>query len=724
MDTKLKSSKSKYVISSVVFILLLVLSAGMYYTYPAIKEQADNYEFNIFEKDDFLRYLSRSNYAIYYDIFKNDGTNTLKPSEVLINEEKTYTEETQLNRKRDINEFNNYFYRNQETLDLNLKNMDYYALSKNNDIIKERNKGTLSSDLLGDKIELSNLEALSSKYSFYIVIDYNEKGDMTIKRIYGADKLTAVNVIKNYKLDMSYNLDIKPIKDMTYIYAVPKQLQYGDLITSFKAQSRINSYNRAAWNFVNPAIIIIIIVALIIPYKLLKEIIGFKRFVKIPIEITAFAAICIIAVALNEVSYSIISGTLEGDLISFTLISLSATAVSILESLLNILFWTITFGTIFASVAVLKHIWKVGIRQYLSESSLVYKFLRSIWRCNKRIFNYIRNINLRKKENKRLAALLGINLAVMSIMCSLWFFGIFAAIIYTVILFRIITKHYNDISSKYNKLFEATNKIAEGNLEVEVEEDLGVFNALKLELENIQKGFKKAVKEEVKSQKMKTELITNVSHDLKTPLTSIITYVDLLKDEKLSIEKRREYLDTLDRKSQRLKDLIEDLFEVSKATSGNISLNIVDVDVVALMKQTLLELDDKISKAALLVKTDYPAEKVILPLDSQRMYRVFENLIINITKYAQESSRVYIEVANSIQKVQITLKNISANEIDFNVDEIMERFVRGDKARNTEGSGLGLAIAKSFIELQGGKLDIVVDGDLFKVIITFEKSLQ
>jgi signal transduction histidine kinase len=196
----------------------------------------------------------------------------------------------------------------------------------------------------------------------------------------------------------------------------------------------------------------------------------------------------------------------------------------------------------------------------------------------------------------------------------------------------------------------------------------------------------------------------------------------LLKDEGLTAEKRSEYLDTLDRKSQRLKDLIEDLFEVSKATSGNISLNIVDVDVVALMKQTLLELDDKLSNASLAVRTAYPEEKVVLPLDSQRMFRVFENLIINITKYAQEGSRVYIDVANRPDKVEVILRNMAATEINFNVDDIMERFIRGDKARNTEGSGLGLAIAKSFVELQGGSLDIVVDGDLFKVVIKFNKS--
>ncbi len=221
---------------------------------------------------------------------------------------------------------------------------------------------------------------------------------------------------------------------------------------------------------------------------------------------------------------------------------------------------------------------------------------------------------------------------------------------------------------------------------------------------------------------MKTELISNVSHDLKTPLTSIITYIDLLKDESITDENRKLYIDTLDRKSQRLQHLIEDLFEVSKANSGDVYLNIVNVDIVSLMKQTLLELDDKLADSSLIVKNNFSNEKIILPLDSQRTFRVFENLIINISKYAMPNSRVYIDILETDNKVNIMLKNMSASEIDFSVDDIMERFVRGDKSRNTEGSGLGLAIAKSFIELQGGKMNISVDGDLFKVTITFNKN--
>ena len=220
---------------------------------------------------------------------------------------------------------------------------------------------------------------------------------------------------------------------------------------------------------------------------------------------------------------------------------------------------------------------------------------------------------------------------------------------------------------------------------------------------------------------MKTDLITNVSHDLKTPLTAIITYVDLLKKEDLTEEERSKYIGILDQKANRLKILIEDLFEVSKATSKAITLNIVDIDIVSLMRQVKLELQDKIDATDLIFRWQLPEEKIVLPLDSQRTYRVFENLIVNITKYAMPHSRAYITMENTENHVKITMKNISATELDFNPSEITERFVRGDASRNTEGSGLGLAIAKSFTELQGGRLEISTDADLFTVEITFLK---
>lgn len=271
------------------------------------------------------------------------------------------------------------------------------------------------------------------------------------------------------------------------------------------------------------------------------------------------------------------------------------------------------------------------------------------------------------------------------------------------------------ISRFLSKILRGTDEIVSGNLNYVIEEKgSGDLFKIAYNINNMKNGFKKSLENEIKSERLKSELITNVSHDLKTPLTSIINYVDLLKKDGLSKEETKEYIDVLDRKSQRLKMLIDDLFEASKMASGAVELNIERVDVTALLKQALAELDEKINKSSLIFKLNMVSNKVYANLDGKRTWRVFENLINNILKYSQPETRVYIDLIEQDGKVIITMKNMSSYEMDFNKDEIFERFKRGDKSRNTEGSGLGLSIAKSILELQGGSLSIETDGDLFK----------
>ena len=278
------------------------------------------------------------------------------------------------------------------------------------------------------------------------------------------------------------------------------------------------------------------------------------------------------------------------------------------------------------------------------------------------------------------------------------------------------------IRNDYLCLFEITKELANGNLEVSTPDDLGYFDSLKDELTTIQDGFGRATQRAIANERMKGELITNVSHDLKTPLTSIITYVDLLQVDDLDDEKKKQYLNTLVVKTDRLKALVEDLFEVSKAATGNMKMDLMEVDVVTLMKQTLLGLEDRIVESGLTLKEGYPEEPVKLMLDGGRMHRVFENLIINMIKYAMPGTRAYIDITDDESQINIILRNMSAHELKHDMKDLAERFVRGDESRNTEGSGLGLAIAKSFVELQRGTFEIVVDGDLFKVVMTFSQG--
>lgn len=273
-----------------------------------------------------------------------------------------------------------------------------------------------------------------------------------------------------------------------------------------------------------------------------------------------------------------------------------------------------------------------------------------------------------------------------------------------------------------NKIIFATDKIASGNFNYTIKEKgKGLFARLAHNINNLQGGIKKSLESQMKSDRLKSELITNVSHDLKTPLTSIINYVDLLKKEDLSKEEMQGYVAVLDRKAQRLKVLIEDLFEASKMASGSVELNIERVDVAQLLNQALAEFEERIKGSSLTFKVNIPRHKVYSNLDGKKTWRVFENLIGNILKYSQPKTRVYIDLYETEHNITITMKNISSYEMDFNPDELFERFKRGDTSRNTEGSGLGLAIAKSIVDLQGGKLNIEIDGDLFKAIVEFNK---
>ena len=294
------------------------------------------------------------------------------------------------------------------------------------------------------------------------------------------------------------------------------------------------------------------------------------------------------------------------------------------------------------------------------------------------------------------------------------------AILYVIISFLYIRKQSMKVRNDYKNMLDFTEQLSHGHFDTEIEDDLGIFNSMRDRLNNLKIGFEAAVKEETKSQNMKTELITNVSHDLKTPLTCIKNYVILLKNTQADETTRTEYLNQLERYTNRLSNLIQDLFDVSKASSGNIDPHPIDLRLQALVDQSLAECIEVLeSKDIQVVKN---VEDVVVHLDGDKTYRVFENLLTNIGKYAMPHSRAYIDIHEEEDYVSVIFKNMSEVEMNFSSEEIQERFVRGDKSRHETGSGLGLAIAKSFVVAQGGTFDIEIDGDLFKVIMTFKKS--
>lgn len=370
-----------------------------------------------------------------------------------------------------------------------------------------------------------------------------------------------------------------------------------------------------------------------------------------------------------------------------------------------------------AALLILLYIMSFAVRVKLGgviKGCIIYKVLAWVWRLIRSVCHAIaelvRGMPLVPKSCIAVAVILlleliSVNSGVVWLITNAL---LAAALIYTAICAK--------------KLLTAGHKLAAGDEScvVDTSKLYGPFREHGENLNTIRDGVSLAVEARMRSEHFRTELITNVSHDIKTPLTSIINYVDLLGKEKPENEKMREYIDVLQRQSARLKKLIDDLLEASKASTGNLTVNAEPCDVGVLLDQTLGEYGEKLSAAGLEPVLTKPEKPVIIMADGRHMWRIFDNLLNNICKYSQRGTRVYLEVCERDGKAVVTFRNISSRQLNISSDELMERFVRGDSSRNTEGSGLGLNIAQSLAQLQKGNMELTVDGDLFKVTLTFD----
>ena len=357
----------------------------------------------------------------------------------------------------------------------------------------------------------------------------------------------------------------------------------------------------------------------------------------------------------------------------------------------------------------------------LWKNSLIRTVLKWIGKCSGKLSDFARAFSRNTAEKIKVLLVGGAFLFLQFLIIGCGFTG---AGVFLIILLIVDAAAVIFIIRKADGLdliMDGLKKISDGELQYKIKTDTltGKQKVMAEYINNIGSGLDAAVENSLKKERMQTELITNVSHDLKTPLTSIINYVDLMKRENPTDPKIQEYLRILDEKSQRLKVLTEDVVEASKASTGNIKLEMNDIDFVEMVQQVIGEFEEKFQERNLTMMVHFTDEPSIIYADGQKMWRVLENVFGNVVKYAMEGTRVYAEISNQNKKVIFSLKNISAQPLNFSADELTERFIRGDVARNTEGSGLGLSIAKSLTELQGGEFKLHLDGDLFKVIITF-----
>ena len=415
-------------------------------------------------------------------------------------------------------------------------------------------------------------------------------------------------------------------------------------------------------------------------------------------------------------------------IILFVIFAFSAAGISSMNQIysnLYIFYLLYLLGLVIVSLTVnyfvilLKSIFNKNTENYLVKNSLIYRIFTGAISEFSNIDE--ENINIKDAKIKFTLVYFGICfvLFLLFLFLASIFYSTLEGIIFPMILFGIfiyiiILKNINEVA----KISRESSEIVRGNYKKNIAKNGGLYDGIVDNFNNIASNLDLAIEDAVKSERLKTELITNVSHDLKTPLTSIINYSDLLSKDDNTEDEVKEYSKIINEKSNKLKVLIEDLFEVSKATSNNIELDRQELDFNSLVQQSIGEWEDKISEKNLEIISNLPEDKVMLNIDGQKFSRVLDNLFSNISKYALENSRVYVDLIDE-DGVKLTIKNISKYPLNISAEELMERFTRGEKSRTTSGSGLGLSIASSFVRAHGASFDIDIDGDLFKVRIEF-----
>lgn len=769
MDTKLKNNKK----ISLLIMLLLIAAATICFCvqYPVFKRNVQRYQVDILQSDEFLTDIYKGNMVLYRELMERVTGERVKYRDLFLQvlAEPDYLGEGEayvnLGGKAwgEVagNVMDSLLESWEESVrgDLGVaREMDYR--------MTDHASGLSISNTGYDISKLGTKEAdeeLMNRYPYYIKMSFSDTGYLENVSVKGKNSDALLKAVQSgmrskflttkFWERSFYDYEDEPVyyytdndqlmKAETEIFNAPRGCTICYALTGRQMETLIAHNSWQNWyyyyNYSGAAgaysgiLIFLAIPALLLPlWKRRTYTLHQSGMAKIPFEIAVVVMIFELGVGANWIT-DLVIGIVEGSLAEMIggllgglpLASYQINCIAcVIAWIINFVVVYLVFGLWYYMVTSLGQIWELGIRGYLRERSLICRYTKRIWgfciRKVKIFENELLHVDLGKKANKTVLRVVAVNFIILGIICAMWVFGWMALIIYSIILYMVLKKYVQKIQEQYRKLLEATESIAGGNLQTEFDKDWGVFESYKDELVKIQSGFSRAVEEEVKSQKMKTELITNVSHDLKTPLTAITTYIELLKEEGLAREQQKEYIEVLEKKALRLKNLIEDLFEVSKASSGSVALNFQEVDIGNLIRQVYLEYEDKVEEADLIFRFYLPDKKIILNLDSQKTYRVFENLYTNIIKYAMPHTRVYVNLEQTEDEIVIELKNMSQVELNIPAESLTERFVRGDSSRNTEGSGLGLAIARSFVELQKGQMKVDIDGDLFKVTIRWK----
>lgn len=704
--------KQKRIFLMVFTGLLLVLSLGITSMYDRVESKSPDEQVlkNFIEGD--MRMLSIA------------GAKQLDPKYEFVSFDKRVPKDVQEKVRDDIDtqiERIMYLYRKDKDLIFSIKNTKTNKeIAVHTDRVKDssnvllkqtwnyNDKGLLDTgkNLINNAVDLSDMQI---GYNITTIYKENEDGDTFY------DEGTEAYYINNKEIPTEWITFHTPT-NIQIEFTIPKDMSrdgyYGGLLNSFDMYAEFIAFTLTV------ASIVIMLFLAFYPIRVVQEVHPFKttKSWKLGINVIVLTGV----VSLLGTGLVALSGiTLNGALADF-MNEYKVPAYGLLIFLGNLALWMLTLLSIAVCIFQLKYIFTSGFSRYMREDTII----GSLIRYAKHQVNGVWNVDLKEPMTWKLFKFFAIHAVILCIISTFWIFSYPIIIIYALVCFVWTLNKINRIKKDYSRLKTAVSELGQGSFTEDINEDVGIFNSLKDDFRHIKVNFEKAVEEETKSQNMKTELISNVSHDLKTPLTCIKNYVVLLESDELSDEQRHEYLDNLNQYIRRLTTLIEDLFDVSKVNSGNMKLDLMKINIVALMEQSIAECQDLLDEKGLQVIRQVSADDIELTLDGNKTYRIFENLLTNTGKYAMGNSRVYVDIKEKEKEVVVEVKNISAEQMNFTEEEIVDRFVRGDKSRHEQGSGLGLAIVKSFTEVQGGKFHINIDGDLFKAILIFPKDKE
>lgn len=535
-------------------------------------------------------------------------------------------------------------------------------------------------------------------------MDVTEFSFLSLYNFYTLD-----GIVSNLMTDYDEDVELNPPTDLKVTLFIPKEMKTGGLVYT-------SVYNDSVWvPFVLLALLIssfvIGVYLLLISWKILAKTQFFKTILSWKAEFNIFFFGTLTILVISVCMY--IMGVTINDILLPAMVRYGLPAAGVWVNIINFCLFFLSLFFIGIDIYYVKYSLCSGFVRFLKEDTWLGNRIMELYGGIKDLSNY----DLDQKIKSLILKGVLLN-TVLMFLCAL-FWGWLLVLIYGVVSYIFLLHQAQRIVKEYDKLLVRLDRIAQGDFKVDDQYQTSILPSLQEKLDTVQEDFEEAVKERVRSQNLRTELITNVSHDLKTPLTGIKSYLELLNDSQLSAEDKEEYLIRLNQYTDRLSKLIEDLFEVSKANSGNIQLETQNVDIVSLVEQVLVENETMLEKKGLSPVIRKPEEPILCLLDGDKTVRIFENLLSNVAKYALENTRVFVTMEKNQDTVDIMIQNISKTPLDFDPHDITERFVRADQSRHEEGSGLGLAIVKSFCEIQNGSFTVQLDGDVFKAIVSF-----